>query len=363
MAKRLQPDAKGAPPCATRFGLPLDYAAFRHELSEENTASPKSGGCREELFVRDFESRILHVVDTLRAAREHYYDRGIRYFNHDQDWGNLDFDWIRDSFTTDELNRLLAMSVVTNCVTEQFENDPLYSPLAKVRNSMWQWGQKVKWAGPATNYAALCRLYRGFAKFDFGVPGFETYYDTTDCAWGSEGWSKYTRNDVLHHNGQVYPDRPQWLDGHFAFQIVQDGQHRLTIGFALSGSGVLVTQIQIRGKKKGNRWLFKLSRPLREYVIDRMRAAWPGVPVAIITGESQKKYGQYCHRRTPADYPDPIADRVAGFYEAPLAGYQRGEVITASPGYGPRREFQVLTPVDVTTPSPARRAAPELAAC
>ena len=329
-------DEYPAPPEAVpNVGLPLTHASLHHVLVEpgpdEDRAKPE---------IRDWEARCLDIIKTTEYGRRDYGPEDHKWFKADERWIYIDFEVLAERFTLDEMCRAKWKSFIMSEVSERFGKDPLYLPLYKVPNSMWQCGGLSR---SKSDYGAFVRLYRGLARFDFGVDGFTSYFDHTDYECGATGHARYGRFPVTCKNGETYLSR-QWLDGVFAYNIVHKGAVVLTVGFSLADTGVLVSQIQVRGKKKGNRWLYKLPTGLREHVIDRLRAAWSGVPVRLVTGASQKKYNQWCYRRNPADYPDAVADRVAAFYDAPLAGYGFGDAVSSAPGWGPPQEFRELVP-------------------
>ncbi len=314
------------------FGLPLSHESLHHPLVDQAPGEDPS-----KPVVRDWEARINGIVDRSQWGRDQYGGEYRQYFNLKQNWYHIPFDELRREFTTDELYRMLYRSYIMSDLSERFAHDPHYTPLHKVTNSTWQYGRMAK-----DDYGLTVRLYRGLGRFDFGVPGFTAYFDHTDWECGTEKYARYGKELV------AYKDKERavaiWLDGVFAYHVVRDGKIVLTIGFSLSQKGVLVSQIQVRGQKKGNRWLYKLGRGLREHVIDRMRAAWPDFPVHLITGASQMAYNKYTHRSDTTSLPDAVAERTAAFYAAPLAGYAAGEVVRTSAGWGPCRDFRELIP-------------------
>jgi hypothetical protein len=335
MAKRYTEDWQDPAEVMQNVGLPLTSPTLNHVLEE------RVGADGNPAPVHEWDARIRAILTDTEYGRTSYGPSDVRRFDSQCDWIHLPFEELRERFTTDELTRAMCRCVLESPVSVRFSLDPHYSPLHKVPNSMWQYGRKAD-----GYYKDAVRFYNGLARFDFGLPGFSAYFDHTAYEYGTEGRARYAK--YLHQptDGKAF-FVPHWLDGVFAYHIVRDGKMVLTVGFSFASSGVLVSQIQTRGDKKGNRWLYSVKPGIREHVLTRLRLAFPHSPVRLITGQTQKLSGQYAHRREPDQYPDSVADRVAAFYDAPLAGYRFGDTVNTSAGWGPCRKFREVIPTDL----------------
>lgn len=332
-------------------GLPLSHPSLHHALAPllpgENPRDPD---------VRDWEGRINRIVDTSKWGRDNFGGRDRRLFNLEQNWWWLPTEDLVGEFTTDELMRAKTYKTCVMCdLSEMLAQNPHYTPLYKVGASLRQYGQ----GGLDPDYDDVVRSYRGLSRFDFGVSGFSTYLDHTDWQWGSEGNARYGTVRCVH-GGKTYMTS-EWLDGPFAYHVVSGSgavaKTVLTIGFAFSDKGVMVGQVQLRGGMRSSNFPPPAGGRLWAHVIDRMRAAWPDLSVRLITGESQKAYNKYHHRKRPEDYPDELADRVAALYDKAPAGYAFGDAAKSHAGWGPPREYRELVPVELV-PVEVTRAEP-----
>lgn len=334
------------PPGATPLGLPLSDPGLHHDLAEPDPGEPAAVPP-----VADRDGRFIRIATTHPQARAYYGhpDGSSEFVNPPVQWHHLDFDWLAGEFSAAELTRLWLGSAVMNNLSERFDRDPLYTPLSRLGNSFWQYGRRR--AGG--DYARFVAAYRGIGRFDFGVAGFSSYYDHTTWVCSPRGRAYHAREDaVCKADGKTYRVGV-WLDAHAAFQVTRGGQHVLTVGFAASEYGILVTQIQVRGRAKGNRWLYRLPRPLREHVLDRVRAAWPTLPVYLASGVGNLDYLRAIHGRSPEEFPPAVAERVVKFYDAPLAGYRRGDPVSVWTGSDPARTFRLVIPHGGGTPEAA----------
>lgn len=330
MARKRSEDYDDPVETVPGVGLPLWHSSLHHPLVEpaadEKPAKP---------VVRDWDARIDRMVDESAWGRENYGGQYRKYFDREQNWHYAPVEEFRKRFAIDELSRMVFRSCIMSDLSEWMANDPAVLPIHKVGNSMWQYGRSAK-----EDYGVTVRLCRGLGAFDFGVPGFTAHFDHTKWECGTEGDGRYGRKIVTMKDGKPRTV-PIWLDGCFAYHVVRNNQIVLTLGFSLATNGVLVSQIQCAGKMRA----VNIHPHLRDHVIDRFRAAWPGFPVRLITGATQKAYNKYTYRSTPQAYPDELADRVAAFYDAPLVKYQFGDVVGTGAGWGPRRDFRELVPV------------------
>jgi hypothetical protein len=138
-----------------------------------------------------------------------------------------------------------------------------------------------------------------------------------------------------------------YLDGKFGYQVVYKGQHVLTIGFSPSIHGLMVGQVQLR-EPKGNRWLYKLSKPLLPYTLDRLAATF-SCPLWLVTGDSAVKQNHSSYD-AKAFVPDQVLDaRMRSFYDQPLGGYRRFYGRDRASHGGGRRVYQLLQPVTEQT--------------
>lgn len=141
--------------------------------------------------------------------------------------------------------------------------NPTVALAMKIRSSMWRWGlRRAAWN-------EIVDAYDGMRSFDAGVPGLEVTLDHT--TWlNPNGWSEHSRT---------------FLDGVFGFLLHWKGKHVMTIGFSISGGRrLLLQQVQLT-ERAGNRWLFKLPTGRLEFVIDRLRAAFPRHRIHVACGE------------------------------------------------------------------------------
>jgi hypothetical protein len=262
------------------------------------------------------------------VARADGYDAGD--WRDPADWIRLDAALMAREFSPEELVRLACGLPILSPVHEMVESRPDYAALHRVRLSLWHWGA-------CQDYAPLATAYRGLAKWEFGVPGCDSYVDHVEPRFGNRGPAAYAREAG---------GGPAWLDGPVALQVVRGGELALTVAVAFTGDRVLVTQVQVRGTRRGNRWLYRLPRPVREYAVDRVRAAWPDLPVGWAAGASVAANARsaYGGREAAEKFPAAAAARVRDFYDRPLAGYRRAGEVRACPPSGPGWAFHVLEP-------------------
>ncbi len=331
------------------LGFPL---TTRTRLSrrrwEEEPPDPPPGPRGLELLKLDWPLRRARSPEKphVRDPAVRFAARFPKYIEHFRDtrggetieawwtrhWTHIPYDALAAVFSPDELSRLAWSSPTTNEVTDAFEAHPYRMVLHKIQNSMWHWGCSAK------DYNRMVCFYGGFRRFVF-ADGLEARLDHVN-AFRSLGYAEH--HDTLY------------LDGEFAFVIYRGGDHVLTIGFSVSKHGVLLRQVQLR-QPKGNRWLFRLPKPLLEHVIDRFFAAFPGEAICLAEGASnvaaiRKAYGS---GPSPLDAPG-VTERVSAFYDQDLCSYVRGTPFEASGlRSGPIRFFPLapLAPLDPCEPA------------
>lgn len=205
--------------------------------------------------------------------------------------------------------------------------DPNYALFYKICMSLWHWGSEAydQWNRHVDAFNAV-------RSFDFGLEGFEVRLDFATY-FNPMAWACY------------HPDL--YLDGAFGYCIYYKGEHVLTIGFSLSGEDrLLVNQVQLR-KKKGNRWLYKLPKPLMEWVLGRMQATFEpfGFKTHLIVGkEAERNIRQHHRHDKVATVSEEAYRRIRRTYEVPLSNFVRG---TQTRSLGERRlKFHHLLPVD-----------------
>ena len=226
-------------------------------------------------------------------------------------------------FTFDEICKLYYSSVIQMRIEQWFvksaSRDRLPEPkipykiFHKLESSQHQYGYTNDWNG-------LVSAYYQLADFDLNLPDFSVTLDMTE-AFKAFGSSEYTNT---------------YLDGPMGYLIHYKGIHVLTIGFTLSYDfKLLINQVQVKSKKgkktpeamNARKWLYKLPRPYLEYIIDRMRVAFPNFELYLVEGVSladriKRSYGPDLKNWDPTTYP-----RIISFYNKPLNRYQRGESI------------------------------------
>jgi hypothetical protein len=175
----------------------------------------------------------------------------------------------------------------------------------KVHHSILQWG-----AWDTATYEKTMDYYLKLKELDFGSE-FEVMLDHSRY-FNMRGTSKYT----------LHMEKPVWIDGVFGLMVHHKGKHVLTVGFSFCEKGVLIQQIQLR-MEKGNRWLFKLPRPLVEYTLHQMMKVFPDV--WLIDGASAVGAVRYNYRNKAEFDAKGAAARIQTLYSKPLEGLLRTE--------------------------------------
>ena len=168
--------------------------------------------------------------------------------------------------SADELCKVRHSSMVMMdaSVERAFEERPVLNLVRKIGSSMWRWGcRRALWNETVD-------AYDGIRAFDIGLPGFTTTLDFT-TGYNPRGYSEFSRT---------------FLDGVFGFLIHHEGRHVMTVGFSLStGRSLLLQQVQLT-QRRGNRWLYRLPTGRMEFVVDRLRAAFPRHRIMVADGGS-----------------------------------------------------------------------------
>jgi hypothetical protein len=168
--------------------------------------------------------------------------------------------------SADELCKIRQSSVVMmhTSVERAFEEHPVLNLVRKIGSSMWRWGvRRALWNETVD-------AYDGIRAFDVGLPGFSATLDFT-TGYNPRGYSQFSRT---------------FLDGVFGFLVHHGGRHVMTVGFSLStGRNLLLQQVQLT-QRRGNRWLYSLPSGRMEFVVDRLRAAFPRHRIMVADGGS-----------------------------------------------------------------------------
>ncbi len=223
----------------------------------------------------------------------------------------------------------------------------------RISHSWWLWNTHCK-----DNWNDMVAYYEAFKRFDFGVAGMRTRLDWSTY-YNSHGYSQYTR---------------EYLDGEIGF-MVYDAKDELALKIAVSpvgDRGLVINQVQL-AKKKGNRWLFKLPKPVLAYAIERIAAAFPGFKLWLQDGKNKATNIKRDHERAHADAvrmwkdrperlaeitPTPteeVYERIERMYDAEVAGWHRDEPLEVFGRDGGR--FRRLLP-DVEVPCNAVSVSP-----
>lgn len=306
-------------------GIRLDALTWPLERVKE--------GSREKPFVRNPAERF--------AAR---FPKYVENYKNPPDmlsawwqsaWYSIPYKALSAVFTPDELSRLDWDATIQSGVYEYLyrgdsrytdeHTDPPAFVLWKIRNAMWRWG----WVN---DYNVFVDAYEGIRRLTFHE-GFEVRLDhTRGC--NERGLAQH----LLHARDWKSTEEPVYLDSAFGLLVYYKGVHVLTIGFTPSCHGILLAQVQMR-KKKGNRWMWKVSKNYLEHVIDRFHEAFPSTPICLVDGASAVAAIRSFYGDRKAEFDAKgAAPRIQAFYDQPLEGYTRGKVVE-----GDRVLFHTLT--------------------
>ncbi len=255
-----------------------------------------------------------------RASRPgawHFYPRPGSWCS---GWRDMPYDLLAEVLSEEEIFRVWWDSAIMSEAGRHMEGDPLLRVLWQMHNSFWRYGwslpgefdpeTKTFSKDPAyavRRYNLAVRYLQGLARFSFG-DGFAVVLD--------HAYFVKTSSHGTH-------SEKAWIDGKFAYHVHLRGERVLTIGFSLATQGLLLAQVQLAGR--GNRWAFHLGRHVLDHVLARLAAAFPGVPLWLVTGPSaveacRRSYGAYQSGAGPS--PEAAA-RMQALYDRPLADFTR----------------------------------------
>lgn len=189
--------------------------------------------------------------------------------------------------TFDELCKVRFSSTYTmdRSVDDEFRDNPRYTIVHKIANSMWRWGfNRGAWN-------EIVDAYAGIRDFTLDMPDFEVRLDYT-TGHNECGYSEHSRT---------------FLDGVFAFLIYYRGEHVMTVGFSLAGNRrILVQQIQLV-KRRGNRFLFRMPTNRVEFFLDRFGAAFPSFTLYLVDGSDVANKSLQSYRNGLANSQERLA--------------------------------------------------------
>ena len=284
----------------TLLGIPLERLDFPLVRAEGNPTPPP-----------DAMTRFRDRFPKYSAENIRYYGTLEQWWR-DQ-WLSIPYKGLAAVFTPDELVRMWLSSPVASTISDHFyckdDEHPLDHVVWKVMHSLHMWGS-------TDDYAVLVDSYEGLRNLSFGE-GFEVRLDHTNSI-NERGTAVYSR---------MAPPKPLWLDGEFGLLVYYKGKHVLTIGFSPTAAGILIHQVQLR-EKRGNRFIYKLPKPILEHVIDCFKAAFPTRPILLIDGaEAVRRVRKGYGARAKTDFDTTgAAERMLALYDRPLNGYVREPV-------------------------------------
>lgn len=159
--------------------------------------------------------------------------------------------------------RLTSQFMMPNDVETLFQNSPVHKLIAKIQNSIWRTSYR------RAGWNEIVDAWNGLKAFSIGIDSLSVTIDhTRGC--NPSGYGEY-----------IYT----YLDGCLAFHIHHQSQRVMTIGFSLaSGRRLLLEQVQL-ASPTGNRWLYKLPCGRLEFVISRLRHAFPKHRFYLVSGQ------------------------------------------------------------------------------
>mgnify|MGYP003393907094 CR=1 FL=1 len=230
---------------------------------------------------------------------------------------------IQEVFTFSEQMYLYVSGILASPLGDHIEKSHFL--LWKIHNSHWRYGM-------TESYDLTLRHLRGLQSLCVDLPGFDLRL-TWSTFFNPTGTSAHIRGVEKHEN--------LYLDGPFGLLVYYKGQHVMTIGFALSSYGVLVSQVQLRAKT-GNRFLFKLPEDYLEWALRIVARAFPEDQLWLPTGASVTQAVRKSYGSTPCSLTPEIEERIQKFYNRPLRGYARTRSPKPVTYYG--RNFRALKP-------------------
>jgi hypothetical protein len=185
--------------------------------------------------------------------------------------------------------------------------------LYKIQNSMWRSHFKRDWN-------QVVRVLEGIPKFRLG--DLELRLDITTGS-NDKGYCVFHRSE----KDGLPKDKYLYLDGTMGFVIYHKGKPVGVIGFSPIIGGVLLNQVQMI-KPKGNRWLYKLEKPLFEMVAEAMCEAFSDCGgVFLVQGASAVQQIRQAYGTADSVKPE-VASRIQAFYDQPLSNLNRGETLS-----------------------------------
>ncbi|MEY2664954.1 MAG: hypothetical protein RLZZ480_59 [Candidatus Parcubacteria bacterium] len=171
------------------------------------------------------------------------------------------------NFSFDEIFKMSYSSIISphESVDKVIQTRPNYTVVRKIKSSMWRWGYG------SDVWNEVVDAYEGLRSFSLDLgPDFDIRLDYT-TGHNKRGYSRFTRT---------------FLDGVFAFLIYYKRKHVMTIGFSfMKGRRLLLQQVQLK-EQQGNRWLFRFPKRRLEFVLERLRVAFPVHELFVVDGES-----------------------------------------------------------------------------
>ena len=193
------------------------------------------------------------------------------------------------------------------------ESKTSHRAIFKINNSMWRWGFHHDWN-------QVVRVLNGLKRFKLGNLEVRLDFASGHNDMGRTVFHR-TEKDGLPKGSDLY------LDSSMGFIIYHKGKPVGVIGFSPVLDGVLFQQVQMF-KPKGNRWLYKLDKPLFEMAAEAMYEAFSDCgSIFLVDGESAFK--QICRVYGSNGAPSQeAAARIQALYDQPLQNLVRGEAHT-----------------------------------
>ena len=258
----------------------------------------KYSGLKENTsFPRDPSARIARIGSGKSFISSYYGSQNFRWADH---WRRIPFSIMQKAFKFEQLIRLWSDSIIMSDLSEYM--DKKHPLLHKIRNSHWRYGYD-------RDFQSLVRHLKGITKL-LSVTKDEFEFKLVFTRGCNEmGWSRQIRD--------------LFIDAPLALVIYYHGKHVLTVSFAVTISGVKITQVQLR-QKKGNRWLYKLDSHYLDWVLEIFSEAFgDSDPLYLVTGETAvasviNAYGNHAHTVT-----DEAKERIQNLYNRELQNFNR----------------------------------------
>lgn len=218
-----------------------------------------------EEFTLD-SARTIENIDLKLAPFTMYIDASFDSFDFFKDYTRLPLQ-VFTGFSFEDICKLRfsTTTMLDSTVEDIFENQPNFELIRKIKSSWWRWG-----AGKGT-WNELVDVYNGICSFSLDLPSEFTIRLDYTTGHNPHGYSQYLRT---------------YIDGVFAFMVYYRGCYVMTVGFSvMENRRLLIQQVQLK-QSAGNRWLYKLSKPRMEFVIDAFARSFPGFELYVIDGHS-----------------------------------------------------------------------------